>query len=214
MDPGPQRSEDITRISIDTLQDWQRVRANYTAAAMQVFNEEMANSMDDLSGERQVLERYMQQFIQSTFEMTRENLRVNGRNYEDVEMDEEEEPFDEGLDRHIWALSEQSLKWDREIAQKRRETPREVERLIGELLERQREVDADEDASENQEDVDMAGGAIPKADPALEAALERTTKVATRVEAMVAKLQQKVPLQTERTERVQTVAAEVKALKS
>lgn len=45
-----------------------------------------------------------------------------------------EEPFDEGFDRHIWALSEQSLKWDKEIAEKRRTKPQEAEKLMKELL--------------------------------------------------------------------------------
>lgn len=51
------------------------------------------------------------------------------------------EPFDEGLDRHIWSLSDQRLQWDGEIARKRREKPAEVQRLMQELLETQRAVD-------------------------------------------------------------------------
>ena len=51
------------------------------------------------------------------------------------------EPFDEGLDRHIWSLSDQRLQWDGEIARKRREKPDEVQRLMQELLETQRAVD-------------------------------------------------------------------------
>lgn len=92
--------------------------------------------------------------------MTKRNLRINGRNFEDVDEDEqgqparglnlfaerlrmdlEEEPFDEGFDRHIWSLAEQSLKWDREIAAKRRERPKEVETLMEDLLERRRAFD-------------------------------------------------------------------------
>lgn len=51
------------------------------------------------------------------------------------------EPFDEGLDRHIWSLSDQRLQWDGEIAQKRREKPDEVQRLMQELLDNQRAID-------------------------------------------------------------------------
>lgn len=55
------------------------------------------------------------------------------------------EPFDEGLDRHIWSLSDQSLQWDGEIARKRREKPVEVERLMRELVEAQKAVDEEEE---------------------------------------------------------------------
>ena len=54
------------------------------------------------------------------------------------------ESFDEGLDRHIWSLSDQSLQWDGEIAKKRREKPREIHRLMTELLETQHAVDEQE----------------------------------------------------------------------
>lgn len=54
------------------------------------------------------------------------------------------DPFDEGLDRHIWSLSDQSLQWNGEIAKKRREQPTEVHRLMKELIETQKEVDEQE----------------------------------------------------------------------
>ena len=91
--------------------------------------------------------------------MSKANLRINGRNFEELNAEEQGalhlcppassfaenqfhalgsiEPFDEGLDRHIWSLSDQSLQWDGEIARKRREKPVEVERLMRELVEAQ-----------------------------------------------------------------------------
>lgn len=50
------------------------------------------------------------------------------------------EPFDEALDRHIWSLSDQRLKWDREIARTRAEKPKEVETMLQDLFDRQHEV--------------------------------------------------------------------------
>ena len=47
--------------------------------------------------------------------------------------------FDESLDRRVWSLSDQRLKWDLEIAKKRRGIPHEVENLMGDLLEKQKE---------------------------------------------------------------------------
>lgn len=44
------------------------------------------------------------------------------------------EPFDEALDRHIWSLSDQRLKWDKEIADRRRSRPDDIKTLIMESL--------------------------------------------------------------------------------
>lgn len=109
--------------------------------------------------------------------MSKANLRINGRNFEDLNEEEQGappphncaeihtyrtdvflsgfiEPFDEGLDRHIWSLSDQSLQWDGEIARKRREKPLEVERLMRELVEAQKAVDEDEEEAFKQVSTD------------------------------------------------------------
>jgi hypothetical protein len=57
------------------------------------------------------------------------------------------EPFDEALDRHIWSLSDQRLKWDREMARTRTEKPREVESMLQDLFDRQ---------CEGMQDIDLA----------------------------------------------------------
>lgn len=44
------------------------------------------------------------------------------------------EPFDEALDRHIWSLSDQRLKWDKEIADRRRSRPEDIEKSVMESL--------------------------------------------------------------------------------
>ena len=57
------------------------------------------------------------------------------------------EPFDEGFDRHIWSLSDQSLRWDLQIAKERRSKPEEIEKQTKELLASQQELDAEEAAA-------------------------------------------------------------------
>lgn len=42
--------------------------------------------------------------------------------------------FDEALDRHIWSLSDQCLKWDRQIAERRRIVPAQIEESLKEVL--------------------------------------------------------------------------------
>ena len=54
------------------------------------------------------------------------------------------EPFDEGFDRHIWALSDQSLNLDGEIAKFRREEPNRLMKVMQEILDKQRAVDEKE----------------------------------------------------------------------
>lgn len=58
------------------------------------------------------------------------------------------EPFDEALDRHIWSLSDQRLKWDREIGGHRRTRPTEVEAMIQEVYTQHHGVDIDIDANQ------------------------------------------------------------------
>ena len=63
------------------------------------------------------------------------------------------EPFDEALDRHIWSLSDQRLRWNREIGRTRTEKPREVEVMLRDLFNSQLETslgDVDS-ASDNKE---------------------------------------------------------------
>lgn len=67
------------------------------------------------------------------------------------------EPFDEALDRHIWSLSDQRLKWDREIARTRTEKPREVEIMLQDLFDRQHEVETEEIADEQIQPKDNRG---------------------------------------------------------
>jgi len=199
--------EDIPRVSVDSLQDWQRIRENYTNAALAALDVELAASSS--SSERDLLLQHLHRFIDRTFEMTRPNVRVNGRNFEELQQNEEEEPFDEGFDRHIWALSEQSLKWDKEIAEKRRTKPQEAEKLMKELLADRQALDEllAQDLADLDDELDPVNDDLP------EMVYEKTENTAQKSYAIAEELKQIVPLQAERSERVKTVAAEIKALK-
>jgi hypothetical protein len=71
------------------------------------------------------------------------------------------EGFDEALDRAVWSLSDQRLKSDRDIAEKRRNKPRNIETLFRDHFREQEKVDTyhmvqlDEDVG--IEDIDMDG---------------------------------------------------------
>lgn len=76
------------------------------------------------------------------------------------------EPFDEALDRHIWSLSDQRLKWDKEIADRRRSRPEEIEKSITESLAQHHTCDIEiPDKSQNAYvDIDGRSRGLPVVD--------------------------------------------------
>ncbi|KAL1947475.1 hypothetical protein VTO73DRAFT_14436 [Trametes versicolor] len=200
--------EDLPRISCETLDDWRRIKRNYTIAALTALDEQLSGN--NSPADREALLAHLHKFIDKTFEMTRPNVRVNGQNLEDINEDEEDmEPFDEGFDRHIWSLSDQSLRWDLQIARERRTKPEEIERQMRELLASQAELDAEEAAA--LAEVGEQHVQVPDEIPA--EAHQRIEDVASQTFALIEELKQAVPVQQERSERVKTVADEIKALK-
>lgn len=72
--------EDIPRVSVDTVQDWQRLRSNCKNAALAHLQAQIgATSLGD---EQDTLLSHMNQFIDLSFSTAQPNLRVNGHNYE------------------------------------------------------------------------------------------------------------------------------------
>ncbi|KAM5535559.1 hypothetical protein V8D89_010726 [Ganoderma adspersum] len=200
--------EDIPRISVETLDDWRRIKRNYSKAALAALDEHL--SPNDSHEDRQLLLAHLHRFIDRTFEMARPNVRVNGQNLEDLNEDEvDTEPFDEGFDRHIWSLSDQSLRWDLQIARDRRTKPEEIEKQIRELLATQKDLDAEEAAAlEDVPDEDSTAREDIPPD-----AYVRLDEVASQTFALVEELKQAVPVQLERSQRVKTVTEEIKSLK-
>ncbi|KAI0084635.1 hypothetical protein BDY19DRAFT_898225 [Irpex rosettiformis] len=204
--------EDVPRISVDSLADWERIKTSYAEAAMNELEQSYKERKDEAS--KEIMRGHLRKFIERTFDMAKKNVRVNGRNFEDLDEDEQDgsHPFDEALDRHIWSLSDQSLQWDGEIARKRREKPMEVERLVGELVQAREAVDEEEkeefardieerkrklDAQVHTEDVEVS---------------EDLQDTARRTFAIVDELVQSIHLQHTRSERFKAVTEEVKAL--
>lgn len=68
------------------------------------------------------------------------------------------EPFDEALDRHIWSLSDQRLKWDREVAGRRRTRPTEIEALVQEIYNQHRDVDLGDATRNSPSELDGSCG--------------------------------------------------------
>ncbi|KAI0654715.1 hypothetical protein C8Q70DRAFT_467442 [Cubamyces menziesii] len=200
--------EDLPRISVETLDDWRRIKRNYTIAALTALDEQLSGSSS--TEDREALLAHLHRFIDKTFEMARPNVRVNGQNLEEINEDEEDmEPFDEGFDRHIWSLSDQSLRWDLQIAKERRTKPEEIEKQMRELLASQAELDAEEAAAM----AEVAEENVQVEEDLPAEMHQRIEDIASQTFAIVEELKQAVPVQLERSERVKTVAAEINNLK-
>lgn len=55
------------------------------------------------------------------------------------------EPFDEALDRRIWALADTRLGWHKVVAETRRTVPMEIEATFEKLIRQERDADAADD---------------------------------------------------------------------
>ncbi|KAG2149202.1 hypothetical protein DEU56DRAFT_729296 [Suillus clintonianus] len=210
--------EDLPKISVETEQDWRRLQRNISTAFLDRLDLELESQgtsqdretflphINQVSKASLVQTRCSErcQFLETLFAITRPNLRINGRTTEEpYDDDEEMEPFDEALDRHIWSLSDQRLKWDREIGGRRRTRPTEVEALVQGVYAQHRSVDMDIDATQKSHPPDLD-------DSQLDHEMEETFVNAV---TMSAQLSQSISMQYERANRFTAVSSEVKTLK-
>jgi len=196
--------EDLHRITVGTVQDWQKLCSNYrrtTLASLQ--SQILAN---DLSHETDALLAHVDQFIERTFLIARPNLRVNGQNFELLdENGREMEAFDETLDRRIWSLADNRIKWHTLIAERRRKVPTETERTVATLLGHHHKLDddallalsADAEEEPTQDDIEM----------------KRIEQILLETSAAAIELDQIISREHERGNRVKLVTTEVKSLK-
>ncbi|KAJ8521911.1 hypothetical protein ONZ45_g1424 [Pleurotus djamor] len=193
--------EELQRISIDSVVDWNRVKDDYRTASMAILEEQIKSQ--GLSSQRDALIAHLNQFVDRTFAIAKPNLRVNGRNFEEVEPDDDVEPFDEALDRHIWSLADNRLNWHTKLAEARRTKPKAIEAALEELLALQAERDA------------TAPPPIPNDDPMSDDLIqdENIQNTAVETTAIGHELSQTIPSQYERSERSKVVAAEIKMIK-
>jgi len=201
--------EDMTRIHVDSLRDWHRMKASFGKAIFDQFDQRIRQS--GLESERETLLPYAHQFIDATFEKAKTNLRINGKKFEDLkdeDDDREIEPFDEALDRQTWSLYNQRLQWDLELATKRRKRPQEVVDVLEKLFQVQGATLGELDPP-IEEDEDRPDDTVPN-----EVALAETNDTFSKVAAQSGGLQQTVKTQHERLRRLQEAEEEVNAIKS
>jgi len=200
--------EDLPRVSVGSVHDWQKVRTNFKDAAVSQLQERIV-AAKGLSQERDVIIAHLDQFIERTFGLAQPNLRINGTNFESLdESGREMDPFDETLDRRIWSLADTRLQWHKRIAATRRTVPTEIESTLSTLLERHRELDAAL--------LPVGSEEIPEEEPTTEEETLRRQRVEQALQntsALANELDQTVSRQQERGDRIKVIAMEVKTLK-
>ncbi|KAN0084119.1 hypothetical protein V8E55_007623 [Tylopilus felleus] len=196
--------EDLPKVSIETEQDWRRIQQSLSAAFVARLDTELESLGE--TGVKDEFSPHVHQFLEAVFDIARPNLRINGRTSttdEPCSDEDDVEPFDEALDRHIWSLSDQRLKWDKEIADRRRSRPVDIEKLVTENLTPHHTCDVEmPDKPDTYPDVNAK-----QVDSGVEQSLLNTVSLAPQ-------LLQSIKSQQSRANKIKSVSTEVKALKS
>ncbi|ESK97515.1 hypothetical protein Moror_17694 [Moniliophthora roreri MCA 2997] len=196
--------EDIQRISIDSMADWERVVNNYKTSLLKELHTQIA--AQGLQSEKEALIQHTERFISQMLTLAQPNLRINGRNFEDLTGDQiDVEPFDEALDRRVWSIADRRQGCHKVIAEIRRSTPARIAKSIEDLHEYEVKMEASLPGIEETVD----SGDITMEDSFDDSRTEGFFKATAMAEELV----QTIPSQTERSERFEEVATEIKGLK-
>ncbi|KAG8858504.1 hypothetical protein FRB96_005175 [Tulasnella sp. 330] len=157
------RERDQSRISVDHVDDWGKVKQNFTESLMSNVEARLDASS---SADRETIVAHLMQVItlrvcltmisadhdlfkwkERTFELAKPNIRVNGINmeeWEDEDDDSEFEPYDEALDRRLWTHAGEKLSWEEVLMARRRREPFNAQGLVEDLILRQRKLEAED----------------------------------------------------------------------
>jgi len=193
--------EEIPRIGVDTFDDLERIKADFTRQMLAVFEQKLTASA--LSTDGDAIKAHLMAWRDRTFEIAKPNLRINGINYEDHTQEADEtEPFDEALDRQIWANHDEKLIWDKTLADSRRIKPVQIQKLMEDLLVRQR---VEEEVEDEEIDEDMD-------EPALVPNLEEIEKTHRETISYFDDVQKKTPALLEKVANITRVEEDMKLL--
>ncbi|KAK7468770.1 hypothetical protein VKT23_003271 [Stygiomarasmius scandens] len=191
--------EEVPRVSLDSVEDWKRIKSTYTDFILAQLED------DNIPADSPVI-KYMQRYIEKSLTSAQSNLRINGRNFESL-VDQHDEPdieqFDEALDRRVWALADNRLAWHKEIANKRRTIPQEVQHSLRGLLEQERAEERNLEYIDDLQDLDIEEEPDNQRD--IMPDFHKTS-------AWAEELSQSIPNQRERSERFESVADDIKKL--
>ncbi|KAF7365370.1 hypothetical protein MVEN_00409300 [Mycena venus] len=196
--------DELPRISVPSMRVWLRIKAEYAKQAQDRIDEYVKHRKLP-SHRRDELLRESQQYVDKVFAISQSNIRINGRDFDSLQPHEQDaEPFDEALDRKIWALAGSRLEWHRRIALERREKPPALENTLQELVKEHESLDVDLDAEEPS---------LPDMEDDESLQFDVDDSVKSHIFAITNELTQNLPNQRERSEQSRAVEAEYKALK-
>ncbi|CAE6431518.1 unnamed protein product [Rhizoctonia solani] len=132
-------SGEITRIALNGIDDWNRIQEEFDSNVLDILNSTLAAGEPISAEDKEMLLKCLKDWQKEAFDTAKPNISVNGQDLENyVPEAEETEPYDELLNGRRQASTEEQLVWDKTLADRRRKAPREVERVVEDLLLRQR----------------------------------------------------------------------------
>ncbi|VDB88626.1 unnamed protein product [Peniophora sp. CBMAI 1063] len=201
-----QREEYPPRVSVDTLSDWRQIKTNVSEFAMSILESRLGDDADEKTVRE--MRAAIQDFLDGSYSLAEKNIRANGHNLDELDPSkEDDEPFDEALDKKIWALHTERITRDLDLAKKRRARPREIEGMVSDML-RQRRV-----AAEKDHDLDEEDDWVPEDNALDERSLKEAAKSISKSSALAEELQTSVAKERERMERALSVEKDLKSRK-
>ncbi|CAE6465931.1 unnamed protein product [Rhizoctonia solani] len=132
-------SGEIPRIALNSIDDWKRIQEEFDSHVQEILNATLASGEPLSDEDKEMLINCLKDWQKETFDTAKPNISVNGQDLEHyVPEAEETEPYDELLNGRRQASTEEQLVWDKTLADRRRKAPKEVERVVEDLLIRQR----------------------------------------------------------------------------
>ncbi|KAG8904075.1 hypothetical protein FRB99_002311 [Tulasnella sp. 403] len=132
------RERDQSRINVESIEEWNKIKQSFTEAMSTTLDKKLGAKSTKI--ERDAVLAHLMHWRDRTFDLAKENVRVNGidlEKYQDEEEEEELEPYDEVLDRRLWTHFAEGLSWQSTLAKRRREEPLNAERLVEDLIMRE-----------------------------------------------------------------------------
>ncbi|CAE7168545.1 unnamed protein product [Rhizoctonia solani] len=136
---GMSVSGEIPRIALNSIDDWNRIQEAFDSNVQDILNTTLAAGEPLSVEDKEMLLACLKDWQKDTFDTAKPNISVNGQDLENyIPEAEETEPYDELLNGRRQASTEEQLVWDKTLADRRRKAPKEVERVVEDLLIRQR----------------------------------------------------------------------------
>lgn len=124
------------------------------------YKNELFSQIDSSDDSNDALKCLLNSYFNKTFSLVHPNIKINGQNYQDINLDDEVEfeQFDDKLRTQMSELDSNIEQLQNRLSEKRRIVPLELEELLSRQLRRQKPSNQDpnleDEASPQEEDTD------------------------------------------------------------